>query len=802
MTDNPYINKQNWGRDLLDRLNNLSDDDGSFNIWNELPTTGKDGALLNASHSGYVGILIGEQSAIYRWDGSEWNAILTVPLSLEGIPGEKSTINLSGGKAPEIFLPFPESSYYILFQDNEDSTGTLQKYLIDNTLSWSSTVSYEAGYTTASIGMKSVLLSSTLNRTSANQRKAHFLDVDATGNIYFALTISSATGSKFYVYSYTSLGVFRWSQLVDTRDPVTGGNRRYQGGICCANNSLFVTIGVLNRVVEINTTSGVITNNVTLGFAETNIRSEIYKDEVNDNLIFWLQNADIGSASIGSLAVVPYTLAGVVRQKSIIAEIPDHVPGMVFQHPVNTHLFYLWDNTGNLWEYNSLTNALNQKASLENTNDFTKDHWLLYVSQIETNILEIGTSLQGEILVFRIDLVAESIKVARYKFPKGDGICIMPMNESRFFSSNSLDVMKVSQEELGYKGTFSSATTISTSKDDNQVIFLSDAVFSTKKETNLFQSELNANAAYFSSANIDLLSSDQIIINNAKGWSSINPENAKRNSSPLVIGDRLSLFSVSDNSGGLSAESIGYTGTSAGNQASGILFSSAYCAGRFVSTLGSGSLYSSAILLHDSIVNKTFLQVRTGVDTGSVLPNFPDGSGLTITQANNFGFGTQSPAYKVDIVGTMQATTVRNSGGVITSDPQLKLNMTSLPGLELWDVCQLLHPISFAYKSDFEVEIKETGKDKDGNDTISVIVQKWPLPQGIQYGYNALEIAELFPELVDANPQGIKYLNSGALFPIFQSAATAKIQSLESEVETLKQLVQSLVARIEVLENA
>ena len=169
---------------------------------------------------------------------------------------------------------------------------------------------------------------------------------------------------------------------------------------------------------------------------------------------------------------------------------------------------------------------------------------------------------------------------------------------------------------------------------------------------------------------------------------------------------------------------------------------------------------------------------------------------------NNLGIGNQSPSFKLDVTGTIRGTEIRNSGGVITSDPRLKTNITSLNGGELWEVCQLLNPITFVYKPDFEVEIQEITKDENGKDVVNASKSRWPLPQGIQYGYNALEVEELLPELVDEDPQGIKYLNNGALFPIFQAAATSKIQSLESEVETLKQLVQSLVTRIEVLENA
>ena len=251
--------------------------------------------------------------------------------------------------------------------------------------------------------------------------------------------------------------------------------------------------------------------------------------------------------------------------------------------------------------------------------------------------------------------------------------------------------------------------------------------------------------------------------------------------------------------GELSAESQIYQESSRRIRTAGLLFGAENRAGRIFHGWkddGACGIFYDHILARLLICNSGSVS-----DHNIMITSFPNTKGLTLTSANNLGINNFAPAYPLDVTGTIRGTEIRNSGGVITSDPRLKTNITSLNGGELWELCQLLNPITFVYKPDFEVEIQEINKDEDGNDVINTSKSKWPLPQGIQYGYNALEVEELLPELVDEDLQGIKYLNSGALFPIFQAAATSKIQSLESEVESLKQLVQSLVARIEVLEN-
>jgi len=183
---------------------------------------------------------------------------------------------------------------------------------------------------------------------------------------------------------------------------------------------------------------------------------------------------------------------------------------------------------------------------------------------------------------------------------------------------------------------------------------------------------------------------------------------------------------------------------------------------------------------------------------------------MCVTTSNNFGFGTEAPGFKVDVTGTLRATELRNSGGVVTSDRRMKQGITSLPGLDLWEVCLLLNAVSFLYDPNFSETVQEIQTDEEGNKIVNTVITKIPLPQGIQYGYIAQEIEEYFPELISEDPRtGIKYLNQGGLFPIFQSAATAKIVQLEeqldqqqAQLDAQQAIIQSLSARLEALENA
>ena len=152
MVDNPYINKQNWGRDLLDRLNNFSDNDGSFNVWDELPTTGKDGKILDISHSGLTGILQQNETSIQRWNGEGWDILAKIPL---GIQGSLEQVNSVSTESVSIAVlnPSVSSSFFYVFRNENTGTITLEKYNKSTGVKvWSSARSLESGFNYGYIG--------------------------------------------------------------------------------------------------------------------------------------------------------------------------------------------------------------------------------------------------------------------------------------------------------------------------------------------------------------------------------------------------------------------------------------------------------------------------------------------------------------------------------------------------------------------------------------------------------------------------------------------------------------------------
>ena len=144
MVDNPYINKQNWGQDLLDRLNNFSNDDGSFNVWDELPTTGKDGIELNQSHKGYTGFIASasSQSAMY-WDGSKWMTLFVIPFVTTGeeIPVISNQIT-SANKFQIIDAGLGESFFYVIYSGSIIQVSRVSK--ITGLTEWTTNVPFAA----------------------------------------------------------------------------------------------------------------------------------------------------------------------------------------------------------------------------------------------------------------------------------------------------------------------------------------------------------------------------------------------------------------------------------------------------------------------------------------------------------------------------------------------------------------------------------------------------------------------------------------------------------------------------------
>lgn len=774
MTDNPYINKQNWGRDLLDRLNNFSNEDGSFNVVNALPTQGKDGVLLGSQHTGYTVILTsGESQTIYTWDGSKWNKILNVPFSVENDSSNESSLETTtfsaiSGSATIHRTSIKSDFYYLIVTG---SSTTIACYSVPtHTLVWSSSLTFVSGQTVSTFA---VIL-------AEDETSLYVL----TGISHFAAyKVNKASGQTIWT---TNLGTS--TRYVNTLPGVRALNSIY------FFDRYSVGVSTLHELNELNGTVRTLnTNPVT---STTEAKALLYDPTSSSNLFachFGISSIRIDEINLSSLTVLrSFNFSNTNEYSPKIFAIGS---GNIFNCRVidNSQIQIMRTNASTGVTSNFTLNLSESKKILnldinsffvsgfkcQNINEFevllgSSRYYLL----VKLDLLSLTCTISSF-----LSIVPESAKTSMSLFSVSD----INLNS---FGSNYLDnfYYLVSGTKNYALGGYS--LTLSSSQKFAKLTQLKSSYFSMNEQ--LASSDFNVfsiKAFEIESANLRL--SKQLIL--PFNESSIANGGKREPTYNYTFGnDYLNFFSFAD---GVNANftSASYTG--------GKTIPSGFV---WWSTFGNGSLSAlhlgvrPAIFCYDAGISKFFMEVA---GTAGSAANFPSGQGFVLS-LNNVGIGTDIPAFKVDVVGTLRATEIRNSGGVITSDPRLKLNMTSLSGLDLWDVCQLLNPITFVYKPDFEVEIQEISKDEGGNDVVNTTKSKWPLPQGIQYGYNALEVEELLPELVDEDPRGIKYLNAGALFPIFQAAATSKIQSLESEVESLKQLVQSLITRIEVLENA
>lgn len=775
MTDNPYINKQNWGRDLLDRLNNFSNEDGSFNVVNALPTQGKDGVLLGSQHTGYTVILTsGESQIIYTWDGSKWNKILNVPFLVDNDSNNESSLattifKASSGNATIHRTSIKSDFYYLIVTG---SSTTITCYSVStHTLIWSSSLTFVPGQT--------------ISNTSAILAESETAIYVLTGNSHFAVhSVNKASGQTVWT---ANLGT-------STRYVQTLPGVRALSSVYFFDRYNSSGMSTLHELSEINGTLRTLnTNTITI---TTEPKALLYDLSSSPNLFachFGTSSMRIDEINLSSLTVVrSLAFSGTNEYSPKIFAIGS---GNIFNCRVinNSQIQIMRTNASTGATSNFTLNLSESKKilSLDINSFFVSGFKCQNINEFEVLL---GSSRYY--LLIKLNLLSLTCTISSFLsvVPASANTSMSVLSVSNIdlnsFSSNYLDnfyylVWGIENYVLG-----GYSLTLSSSQKFAKLTQLKSSYFSINEQ--LATSDFNVfsvKAFEIEAANLKLSKKLILPFNEP---SIANGGRIEPVSNYTFGNTYLNFFSFA---GGATTNftSASYTG--------GKIIPSGFV---WWSTFGNGSLspihptIHPAIFCYDAGISKFFMEVA---GTGGSAANLPSGQGFVLS-LNNVGIGTDVPAFKVDVIGTLRATEIRNSGGVITSDPRLKLNMTSLSGLDLWDVCQLLNPITFVYKPDFEVEIQEISKDEGGNDVVNTKKSKWPLPQGIQYGYNALEVEELLPELVDEDPRGIKYLNAGALFPIFQAAATSKIQSLESEVESLKQLVQSLVTRIEVLENA
>jgi hypothetical protein len=770
MTDNPYINKQNWGRDLLDRLNNFSNEDGSFNVWEELPTVGKDGLPLDESHKGYTGFITSasSQSAMY-WDGSRWIVLFVIPFVTTGeeIPVISNQIT-STNKFQIIDAGLGESFFYVIYSGSIIQVSRVSK--ITGLTEWTTNVPFAANQIYCEFfnyngGAQSVAQTNTQVFVQIREFTTATPAIDSTASVtVFSLNLVS--------------GVMLWKttlQTIPSRNSYVWLTVNPLGNLYCI---LYPT----TNLYQINSTSGAIINSVSTPDSSINVRRLFY-DSLSQRLILFSvrENNTIYVLNPSNLSTIA-TLS-----------IPD-VYGLFYLSLFyfDGFIYYLGSKFSEhypLIRYSCVNNTISSLFSLSSdiVENFLSNKFILS-GFYENNKLTLLTP--SDAVINKIEITA-SQSVTSEMVMQNLGTYAPCVNTSKY---SNIYLLKVLLEEKGFGTNYSCQAGYSIATKSGRSIATQNTVSSYNNSA--VKGEINCNSLF---ANLLISSSsrlNKIEIPSSQPPLSQSGIPERKKERGIYFDSFFSLYSLMGTHNAL--ESRGYSGIGAA-YTSGLLWGCYPLNGSLVSSVS--TLFAGAFI-HDPNLNKFFWENKNdlvGID--QVVPSFPKGDGVTLF-GNSLGIGNQSPSFKLDVVGTIRGTEIRNSGGVITSDPRLKINMTSLNGGELWEVCQLLNPITFVYKPDFEVETQEISKDEGGNDVINTTKSKWPLPQGIQYGYNALEVEELLPELVDDDPQGIKYLNAGALFPIFQAAATSKIQSLESEVESLKQLVQSLVTRIEVLENA
>lgn len=776
MTDNPYINKQNWGRDLLDRLNNFSDDDGSFNVWDEFPTTGKDGQTLSQNHAGYTGIVLLESfSRLVKWNGDEWITLLEIPFKSSANISQDTFFERGGTGGSWYFHPSLGDESIIELSHNNNGSMSVARLSKSGSILWQTSL---------------VLPSSCLIFGSPGLQVINNMVLIRIIPVLGTTFVWTETLMEFLCLSFDT-GALLW------RTPLTKVNNVIGMGNWCVgkNQNLVYSLPIVSVVrvdfITINPSNGAVlsTSNIS-GFSGLTT-GLIFYDQVSDSYLFGGKGFDV------LMPVSLYRLSNsfVVLQEISLGTSAD---------------FYTRNEWDNWLIYSPSTREAYFFRKISGVNTLSK--YSISSSQV-TNIASTTEDLG---FLYCVDTVAEAYyfskryAVIKAKISSGiielDSINLLSKYGLLNYPIDTLDIagrnlslayFKINSVIFG-GNTQTSTNYVYFSYGTNPYVLFDNAYLADTLKLTSF------NAGF----NVDTFSCQKLLSGYTQTTSIVCSKTSLAtesiNTIPTTKVPGISTTGIVGNfhlfAGELSSESQTYVAASRRTRTAGLLFGAENRAGRIFhgwNTDGAGGLF------YDHTAARILLCNSGGESAPRVMKtSFPNSNGLVVDSANNFGIGTYSPAFKLDVNGEMRATVVRNSGGVITSDPRLKVNMLSLAGEDLWSVCQQLNPITFLYKPDFEVKINEVEKDESGNDVISVISQKWPLPQGIQYGYNAAEVELLFPELVSEDPQGIKYLNSGALFPIFQSAATAKIQSLESEVESLKQLVQSLVARIEVLENA
>jgi hypothetical protein len=137
-----------------------------------------------------------------------------------------------------------------------------------------------------------------------------------------------------------------------------------------------------------------------------------------------------------------------------------------------------------------------------------------------------------------------------------------------------------------------------------------------------------------------------------------------------------------------------------------------------------------------------------------------DVNAVTIISNGNFGIGTTTPSYKLDVNGEVRANNV-----AVSSDLRLKENITPLMTNDL------------RLMTGFQYNLKSDGS--------------------FHYGVIAQEVEEIFPHMVSTDEQGMKSVAYNEFIPLL----IEKVKEQDEEIQIQQTKISQLENRLQQLEK-